>query len=225
MLPAYFLLPFLLSCGPEDCDDLTFAVDTDLDDEQDLWDETMEVYEKCEGVCANDQAACEDSANGVTPADPTDTGALPTLADCEEDYGACEEVCIHPSELDYPYTKNEHSPLIAWNGGAILGVTVSIASGSKKDDVIWSIKCSDEDENCLQTPVAYGSVPDGAELNLKGCKNKKCDGEERKFLVDGGSYKIGGGRVIPGKKYPCAAAEDGGEFEFEYPNRTPYSYD
>ena len=224
MLPAYILLPFLLSCGPEDCNDLAFEFDTDLDDEQDLWDETMDVYETCEGVCADTQASCEDTANGVT-VDPTDTGALPTLADCEEDYGACEEECIHPSELDYPYTKAKDSPLIAWNGGPILGITVSIASGSKKDDVIWSVKCSNEDENCLQTPVSYGSVPEGSELNLKGCKDKRCDSEEKKKLVDGQVYKTGGGRVIVGKKYPCAAAEDGGELEFEYPNRTVYSYD
>ena len=222
MHAAVILFSFLLSCGPEDCDDLEFQVDQVLDQEEITWQNHLAAYKVCERACSDTEDSCMDMANGIG-IDPLDTGlVLPTPAECEADYDVCEEECFHPTEDTYPYTKARHSPVISWSGGPVVGVSIVISRGPKKDDVVWSVKCPDED-NCISPPVVYGVVPEGAELNTEACANEKCDTDQRTLLVDGQFYKASGGRDI-GEKFPCVP-EDDHEYEFEHPNRKVYSYD
>jgi hypothetical protein len=162
-------------------------------------------------------------AGFAAPEDEVDTGFVPpTEEECVAAYDTCEKPCVHPEELDYPYTKARHSPVISWTGGPQMAVSVLIAKGPAKDDVIWSVKCPN-DNNCLSSPVVYGIVPPGAELNTEACKDERCDTEQRTKLVDGGYYKVSGGRD-EGGKFPCVPKEEN-EVEFEHPNRGVYSYD
>ena len=191
MQAAVILLPFLLSCGPEECKDLEFFVDRVLEEEEDLWQATLKVYRKCEGACDATLQECMELATGVP--DPLDTGFVPpTEEECSEDYEACEAPCVHPEELDYPYTKPD-SPVVSWTGEGLTVLSIVIAKGPKKDDVVWSVKCPKED-NCLTSPVVYGEVPPGAELNKKACKDEKCDTDQRTLLTDGQVYKASGAR-------------------------------
>lgn len=159
----------------------------------------------------------------AAPEDPTtDTGFVPpTEEECVAAYDSCEGPCVHPDELDYPYTKRE-SPIVSWTGDGLTVLSIVIAKGPKKDDVVWSVKCPKED-NCLTSPVVYGEIPPGAELNKKACKDEKCDTDQRNLLTDGQVYKASGARD-EGGKYPCTAKEEN-EVQFEHPNRSVYSYD
>ena len=245
MLATFTIFMHLLSCGPEDCDDLVFYVDLILDQQEDVWQDTFDEWEDCMeackdayeaqiGACESDYDGCLElvASGGVGPDGTVDTGAPATEAECDDakaecegvaqtDRTACEDICFHPDGIEEPYTKARHSPLISWSGGPIAFLSVKISQGSKKDDVVWAVKCPNEN-NCISSPVAYGATPDGTKVDEDGCADKRCDGEEKRFMVDGGFYKASGARDT-GDKFPCVPKKEN-EFEFEFPNRTSYSY-
>ena len=80
MHAAVILFSFLLSCGPEDCDDLEFQVDQVLDQEEITWQNHLAAYKVCERACSDTEDSCMDMANGIG-IDPLDTGLVLPGAD------------------------------------------------------------------------------------------------------------------------------------------------
>ncbi|MFH1467901.1 MAG: hypothetical protein ABIO70_26180 [Pseudomonadota bacterium] len=202
-------------CGPPVCEDLQFLPsDQVLQDQEDAWKGCMDT---CEGTFT----ACMEAAAAYAK-DPAAKPVLP--ADCNAANAACQAECYKPGGDPYPYLLLRDSPVFSWEGDKLEFMSVRKYDKDKAEQkVIWSVKCKKEKDNCIESPVVYGVLPEGTEVEPEACEDEECDDEHKRKLIEGQSYIVSGARDV-GERFPCVPEEEM-EAIFDFPNRANYSYD